>query len=256
MRSRTRVVAQHSCARHRQMKRRPRTGGVPDVVQDETHRETEQVASSKTQRGILSHPASAERAGFSTRVYRPPEGFSRTIRASGGASQVSISQQNPVRVFVSHARAVGRLSPRVRIPGKLAQFFLSQLQRSGAARHGRARQAEGRAASADRARRSRHRAFGPVRRAPRMDRFPAQLRQGLDKPVIVLEAFGVKEKLPVQLEGRRDRGVERAVDRGRDPPPGASRGYDALGHHRLQTGLISLRRRRAASDVPRSGCAR
>jgi hypothetical protein len=39
------------------MKRRPGTGGVPDVVQDETHRETGQIAGGKAQRGILSHPA-------------------------------------------------------------------------------------------------------------------------------------------------------------------------------------------------------
>ena len=64
----------------------------------------EQIAGSKTQRGILSHPGTPPNVqGLATRVYRPPEGFSRTIPASGGASQVSISQQNPVRVFVSHA---------------------------------------------------------------------------------------------------------------------------------------------------------
>ena len=53
--------------------------------------------------------------------------------------------------------------------------------------------------------------------------------------MIVLETFGVKEKMPVQLEALGDEIVEwNERDRGRDPPPGASRGHGALGHDRFK----------------------
>ena len=49
---------------------------------------------------------------------------------------------------------------------------------------------------------------GLYKQATRMDRFQLNCAKGLDKPVIVLETFGVKEKVPVQLEALGDEIIE------------------------------------------------
>ena len=165
----------------------------------------------------------------------------------------SISQQNPVRVFVSHAFEPSDDYHRVfEYLESSHNFYYRNCSDPEQRGDRRARQAEGRAAPADRTGRSRDRALGTVRRstASWID-FQLNCAKGLDKPVIVLETFGVKEKMPVQLEALGDEIIEwnERVDRGRDPPPGASRRHVPLGHDRFQAGLTPQRPRSVVADA-------
>ena len=138
--------------------------------------------------------------GSRTRVYRPPEGFSRTIPASGGASQVSISQQNPVRVFVSHASSRRTTITACSSTWSSHNFFYRNC--SDPAQRGTGERDK----LKDELRRQIALAevvivpSGQYGAHPEWIDFQLNCAKGLDKPVIVLEAFGVKEKMPVQLE--------------------------------------------------------
>ena len=138
---------------------------------------------------------------FSIKI--PPES-SRT-----GEDEVSISQQNPVRLFVSHVfepaddyervfeylesshnfyyRNCSDPSPRLGLSGEAMREELRKqivLAEVVIVPSGLYRQ---------------HREW--------ID-FQLNCAKGMDKPVIVLESFGVKEKLPVQLEALGDEIVE------------------------------------------------
>jgi hypothetical protein len=170
----------------------------------------EQVASSKMQRGILSHPAWRRTcrvldSGFSGL----PEGFSRTIRASGGVTQVSISQQNPVRVFVSHAFEPSDDYHRVfEYLESSHNFFYrncSDPEQRGTGERDKLKDELRRQIALAEVVIVPSGQYGAHREW--ID-FQLNCAKGLDKPVIVLEAFGVKEKLHVQLEALADEIVE------------------------------------------------
>jgi Thoeris protein ThsB, TIR-like domain len=122
---------------------------------------------------------------------------------------VSISQQNPVRVFVSHAFEPSDDYHRVfEYLESSHNFFYRNC--SDPAQRGTGERDKLR----DELRRQI--ALAEVVIVPSgqygthrewID-FQLNCAKGLDKPVIVLEAFGVKEKMPVQLEALADEIVE------------------------------------------------
>jgi len=121
----------------------------------------------------------------------------------------SISQHNPVRVFVSHAFEASADYHRVFEYLESSHNFYyrncSDPERRGAG---------SREALQEELRRQIALAEVVIVPAGRyaLDRewvdFQLNCAKGLDKPVIVLEPFGVKEKIPVQLEALGDEFVE------------------------------------------------
>ena len=122
---------------------------------------------------------------------------------------MSISQQNPVRVFVSHAFEPSDDYHRVfEYLESSKNFFyrsLSDPDQRGTGEREKLREEL-----------RRQIALAEVVIVPSgqygMHRdwidFTLNCAKGMDKPVIVLEAFGVKEKVPVQLEALSDEIVE------------------------------------------------
>jgi hypothetical protein len=117
----------------------------------------------------------------------------------------SISQQNPVRVFVSHAFE----------PSDDYHRVFEYLESSHNFYYRNCSDPEKRGSGAPEALRDELRrqiALAEVvivpssLYAPHRELIDFQLNcaKGLDKPVIVLESFGVKQKIPVQLEALKD----------------------------------------------------
>jgi hypothetical protein len=129
--------------------------------------------------------------------------------ASGGASQVSISQQNPVRVFVSHAFEPSDDYHRVFEYLESSHNFYyrncSDPEQRGTGEREKLK---------DELRRQISLAevvivpSGQYATQREWIDFQLNCAKGLDKPVIVLETFGVKQKMPVQLEALADEIVE------------------------------------------------
>jgi hypothetical protein len=117
----------------------------------------------------------------------------------------SISQQNPVRVFVSHAFE----------PSDDYHRVFEYLESSHNFYYRNCSDLEKRGSGAPEALRDELRRqialaevvivpsslYGPHRE---LIDFQLNCAKGLDKPVIVLESFGVKQKIPVQLEALKD----------------------------------------------------
>jgi hypothetical protein len=152
----------------------------------------------------------AERAGFATRGLPTCRRASRVqFQPSGGASQVSISQQNPVRVFVSHAFEPSDDYHRVfEYLESSHNFFYrncSDPEQRGTGERDKLRDELRRQIALAEVVIVPSGQYGAQREW--ID-FQLNCAKGLDKPVIVLEAFGVKEKMPVQLEALADEIVE------------------------------------------------
>jgi hypothetical protein len=124
---------------------------------------------------------------------------------NGGAIRVSISQQNPVRVFVSHAFEPSDDYHRVFEYLESSHNFYyrncSDPEQRGTGEREKLK---------DELRRQIALAevvivpSGQYATQREWIDFQLNCAKGLDKPVIVLEAFGVKQKMPVQLEALAD----------------------------------------------------
>jgi hypothetical protein len=117
---------------------------------------------------------------------------------------VSISQQNPVRVFVSHAFEPSDDYHRVfEYLESSHNFFYRNCsdpeQRGTGEREKLREELRRQIALAEVGQYGAHREW--------ID-FTLNCAKGMDKPVIVLETFGIKEKMPVQLEALGDEIVE------------------------------------------------
>lgn len=121
----------------------------------------------------------------------------------------SISQQNPVRLFVSHTFESADDYERVfEYLESSHNFYYRNCSDPGRAQHAE------RDAMKDELRRQISQAevviipSGMYREHPELIDFQLNCAKGLDKPVVVLETFGVKEKMPVQFEALGDEIVE------------------------------------------------
>lgn len=127
-----------------------------------------------------------------------------------GAGQVgSISQQDPVRLFVSHAFEPSDDYHRVfEYLESSHNFYYRNCSDPGRLPQG------GRDAMKDELRRQISLAevvivpSGLYQKNREWIDFQVNCAKGLDKPVIVIESFGVKEKIPVQLEALGDEIIE------------------------------------------------
>jgi hypothetical protein len=121
----------------------------------------------------------------------------------------AISQHNPVRLFVSHVFEPDDDYHRVfEYLESSHNFYYRNCSDPERARHA------DREAMKDELRRQIALAevvivpSGMYKRHRELIDFQLNCAKGLDKPVVVLETFGVKEKLPVQLEALGDEKVE------------------------------------------------
>lgn len=121
----------------------------------------------------------------------------------------SISQQNPVRVFVSHAFEPSEDYHRVFEYLESSHNFYyrncSDLQLRGAGEQNAMRDELRRQISLAEVVIVPAALYGTHRE---LIDFQLNCAKGLDKPVIVLESFGVKQQMPVQLEALGDEIVE------------------------------------------------
>ena len=120
-----------------------------------------------------------------------------------------MSQQNPVRLFVSHV--FEKSDDYLRIFEYLESSHNFYYRNCSAPEHS---PGFGREAMKDRLRQEISTAEVVIipsalyRTQKEWLDFQVNCAKGLDKPVIVLESFGVKEKLPVQLEALADEVIE------------------------------------------------
>jgi len=130
------------------------------------------------------------------------------LKAQRETSVGSISQQNPVRVFVAHAFAPNEDYLRVFEYLESSHNFYyrncSNAERPIAEREAQKEELRKQIALAEVA----IVPAGLYRTEREIIDFIVNCAKGLDKPVIVLETFGVKEKIPVQLEALGDEIIE------------------------------------------------
>jgi hypothetical protein len=131
------------------------------------------------------------------------------LRAVRGEGEVaSISQQNPVRVFVAHAFEPSEDYMRVFEYLESSHNFYyrncSDADRQVADREAMKEELRKQIALAE----VTIVPAGLYRTQREIIDFILNYAKGLDKPVVVLETFGVKEKIPVQLEALSDEIIE------------------------------------------------
>ena len=132
-----------------------------------------------------------------------------------------------------------RLSARVRVPRERAQFLLQELQHAGAAPVRRQGSPARGPAAADRPVEAVIALSSLYVTQPDLLTFQLLFAQASHKAVVLMKPFGGSGEAPKAILDLADEvvGVGRAGAGRCDPPPGASRRDDALGHDRVQARL-------------------